>query len=341
MIKRREGEDFGMPFLAMICCGFGGLLLLLMVTETSEPQIHEKSIDDLEQRVAVMRDALLESRSESDQVKLELSDKQVELDQEARELRELQARIARIEREIQDAEEKEFLLAERARGLSRARQSLTEEMLALQATAGVTGSNAIGGITADSQYIIFVIDTSGSMNSYAWEGVRRKVGEVLAIYPEVKGIQVMDDMGDYMFRSFAGRWMPDSPTVRQQIVDRLSSWRSFSNSSPVEGIQRAISTFFDPRLEISIYVFGDDFRTGGNRCTESSIQRVVDAVDRANRESEQTGRRRVRIHAVGFPVLIQPQAPPDARPCAYRFAALMRQLTQRNLGAFVGSSELQ
>ncbi len=335
MIKRREGEDFGMPFLAMICCGFGGLLLLLMVTETSEPQIHEKSIDDLEQRVSVMRDALLESRGESDQVKLELVDRQVELDQEARELRELQARIARIEREIQDAEEKEFLLAERARGLSKARQSLTEEMLALQATAGVTGNNAIGGITADSQYIIFVIDTSGSMYSYAWQGVRRKVGEVLAVYPEVKGIQVMNDMGDYMFRSFAGRWMPDSTSVRTQIVDRLASWNPFSNSSPVEGIQRAISTFFDPGLEISIYVFGDDFQQN------SSIQGVVDAVDRANRQSEQTGRRRVRIHAVGFPVLFQPGAPAQARGSAYRFAALMRELTQRNLGAFVGSSELQ
>lgn len=335
MIKRREGEDFGMPFLSMICCGFGGLLLLLMVTETSEPQIHQKSIEDMEQRVSLLRDALLESRSESDQAKLELSDRQVELDQESKELRELQARIARIEREIEDAREHDFLLSERARRLSKARQSLTEEMLALQASAGVTGNNAIGGITADSQYIIFVIDTSGSMYSYAWEGVRRKVGEVLAVYPEVKGIQVMNDMGDYMFRSFAGRWMPDSPTVRTQIVDRLSAWSPFSNSSPVEGIQRAISTYFDPSLEISIYVFGDDFQQS------SSIQAVVDAVDRANRRSERTGRRRVRIHAVGFPVLFQPNASPESRRNAYRFAALMRELTQRNLGAFVGSSELQ
>lgn len=335
MIKRREGEDFGMPFLSMICCGFGGLLLLLMVTETSEPQIREKSIDDLEQRIAVMRDALLDSRSDSDQAKLELSDKQVELDQEAKELKELQARIARIEREVQEAREKEHLLLDQARGLSRARQSMTEQMLALQATAGVTGNNAIGGITADSQYIIFVIDTSGSMFGGAWQGVRRKVGEVLAVYPEVKGIQVMNDMGDYMFRSFAGRWMPDSPTVRRQIVDRLAAWNPFSNSSPVEGIQRAISTFFDPALEISIYVFGDDFQQN------SSIQGVVDAVDRANRRSEQTGRRRVRIHAVGFPVLFESIPHPEARRNAYRFAALMRELTQRNLGAFVGSSELQ
>lgn len=335
MIKRRDNEDFGMPFLAMICCGFGGLLLLLMVTETSEPQIFEKSIDDLEQRIAVMRDALLDSRSEEDKVKLELNDKQVELDTQAKALRELRTRIAAIERDMALAQEKESMLAQRARGLSQARQSLTSEMLALQASAGVSGSNAIGGITADSQYIIFVIDTSGSMFSYAWESVRRKVGEVLAIYPEVKGIQVLNDMGDYMFRSFAGRWMPDSPTVRRQIVDRLASWNPFSNSSPVEGIQRAISTFYDPNLEISIYVFGDDFQTG------SSIQQVVDAVDNANRESENIGRRLVRIHAVGFPVLFQESAPPEARRNAFRFAALMRELTNRNLGAFVGSAELE
>lgn len=335
MIKRRDNEDFGMPFLAMICCGFGGLLLLLMVTETSEPQMHERSLQDLEQRIAVMRDALLDSRSESDRVKLKLSDRQVELDEAAKVLRTLQARMARIEHEVKETQEKEHLLAKRARGLASARQSLTEQMLALQSTAGVTGQNAIGGITADSEYIIFVIDTSGSMFSYAWQGVRRKVGEVLAIYPEVKGIQVMNDMGDYMFRSFAGRWMPDSPTVRRQIVERLASWNPFSNSSPVEGIQRAISAFFDPGLEISIYVFGDDFQQN------NSIQRVVDAVDRANRTSEQTGRRRVRIHAVGFPVLLDPGAPAQARASAYRFAALMRELTHRNLGAFVGAAELQ
>ena len=335
MIKRRDNEDFGMPFLAMICCGFGGLLLLLMVTETSEPQISEKSLDDLEQRVAVMRDALFNSRSELDRTKLELNDKQVALDVESKALRNLRARIKRIERELKQEKDKEALLAARARGLSQARQSLTSEMLALQATAGVTSSNAIGGITADSEYIIFVIDTSGSMFSYAWEGVRKKVGEVLAIYPEVKGIQVLNDMGDYMFRSFAGRWMPDSPTVRRQIVDRLATWNPFSNSSPVEGIRHAISTFYDPDLEISIYVFGDDFQSGG------SIQRVVDAVDRANQESELTGRRRVRIHAVGFPVLLQDDAGPRAREQAFLFAALMRELTNRNLGAFVGSAELR
>ena len=46
-----------------------------------------------------------------------------------------------------------------------------------------------------------------------------------------------------------------------------------------------------PDKRISIYVFGDDF-------TGRSIESVVDEVDRVNRADE-TGRRLVRIHAVG------------------------------------------
>ena len=39
----------------------------------------------------------------------------------------------------------------------------------------------------------------------------------LAIYPKVKGIQVMNDMGQYMFTQYAGRWIPDTPSRRKII----------------------------------------------------------------------------------------------------------------------------
>jgi hypothetical protein len=60
---------------------------------------------------------------------------------------------------------------------------------------------------------------------------------------------------------------------------------------------------------------------------------VVEAVDRVN-IADDTGRRRVRIHAVGFPVYLDR---PNAR--VYRFASLMRELAYRNDGTFVGLSE--
>jgi hypothetical protein len=146
------------------------------------------------------------------------------------------------------------------------------------------------------------------------------------VYPEVKGIQVMNDMGVYMFNQYAGKWIPDSPARRKAIVSRLLTWRPFSNSSPVEGITAAINNFYDPKKKISLYVFGDEF-------TGSDAQKVVDQIDRINRAGPD-GTRRVRIHAVGFPVVVG-----DPRGIGHtgkRFATLMRILCQKNGGTFVG-----
>ena len=71
--------------------------------------------------------------------------------------------------------------------------------------------------------------------------------------------------------------------------------------------------------------FGDDFSRG-------SIQEVVDTVDSINR-SLGDGSRRVRIHAVGFPVLFDHKG---ADINVARFSALMRRLAEDNDGSFVG-----
>jgi hypothetical protein len=188
----------------------------------------------------------------------------------------------------------------------------------------------IGGVPVDSEYIIFIIDTSGSMQRYAWPLVRRKMEEILAIYPKVKGIQVMNDMGDYMFSQYSGRWIPDSPARRRAILKQLASWAPFSNSSPVEGITSAVRRFYASDKKISLYVLGDDFSRG-------SIQNVVDTVDSINK-TLRGGGRRVRIHAVGFPVLFTQAA---AQMNVARFSALMRRLAEDNNGSFVGLNSLR
>ncbi len=60
---------------------------------------------------------------------------------------------------------------------------------------------------------------------------------------------------------------------------------------------------------------------------------MVDAIDRINR-ADRDGGRRVRIHAVGFPVIMGKTDQPGNT--GQRFATLMRILCQRNGGTFVG-----
>ena len=323
---RREVEEFSLSFLDVICCGFGAIVLLLIITKTVEPLALELVSVDLDGQVADRRDAAHQIRGEIEILERQMSEEQQQLDQDRRELARSRRELSEILGEFAATTEEADTQAVARSRLAAARQTLTEEMSRLLGAGFERRDNVVGGITVDSEYVIFVIDTSGSMQRYAWGSVVRKVDETLSIYPDVKGIQVMNDMGDYMFANFRDRWIPDSSVRREAIMRRLETWAPFSNSSPVEGIEKAITTFWSPDRKISIYVFGDDF-------SGQSIEEVVDTVDRINRADEE-GVRRVRIHAVGFPVLFQ--APPRQQQSAYRFAALMRELTYRNNGTFVG-----
>ena len=300
--------------------------MLLMLTRPLEPILLENSEVDLSERIEAREQALFEIRGEIRE--LLASDNASATDR----LAAIEA-IKELERQLEDTLGKAMSLGEAEREideqtaeLASAKQTLTDEMQRLLGLDFKRDSGLVGGIAVDSEYIIFVIDTSGSMQSAAWNQVVRKVDETLSIYPRVKGIQVMNDMGDYMFPQYRGTWLEDGAGVRNRIIQTLSGWAPFSNSSPVEGIREAIDTYYDPSKNISIYVFGDDY-------TGDSVEEVVDAVDQIN-ITDEMGRRRVRIHAVGFPVYLDQ---PNAR--IYRFAALMRELAYRNDGTFVGLTE--
>ncbi|MEE4361451.1 MAG: hypothetical protein V2I63_07990 [Pseudomonadales bacterium] len=328
---RREIADSGLSFLDVISCGFGAVILLLIITKTVEPVVLEKTTADLEGMLAKLQRELFDIRGETRDVRREVTDKRKELEDALNRIAVLEREYSATDAAYQAARGRATSLEGEAENLASARQSLTEEMERLLGRDYQSSNDLVGGIPVDSEYIIFVIDTSGSMFNYSWNTMIEKLVETLEIYPEVKGIQVMNDMGDYMFGNYAGQWIPDTPGRRRVIIERLRSWNPFSNSSPVEGITRAISTFWAPDRKISIYVFGDEF-------TGDSISAVVDTVDRINRADE-SGQRRVRIHGVGFPV--QFSRPENLQGTGIRFAALMRELARRNGGTFVGLNEFR
>ena len=77
--KRRAPEEFSMSFLDVICCGFGAVILLLMITKTVEPQIIESSTVNLEGLVADLQEQLFEIRGESRVLNRDLNAKHEQL----------------------------------------------------------------------------------------------------------------------------------------------------------------------------------------------------------------------------------------------------------------------
>jgi ribosomal protein L29 len=326
-LGRRDVEVFSLSFLDAICCGFGAVILLLVLTEVGEPQVFEKSREELEGRVLKLQEELAEIRGSSEVLNRELKARSVQLSDERRKIARLRGDLSALRGQYESSRQ-EAEAANAIEGqLVSAQQELTEEQKRLLGPEfRRKESSPIGGVPVDSEYIIFIIDTSGSMANYAWPLMLRKMQEVLDAHPTVKGWQVMNDEGGYMFSGFRGRWLPDTPGQRKIVLDRLRDWFPFSNSSPVEGIVEAIRTYYASGLRISLYVLGDEF-------TGASIDSVVRAVDMINRE-DKSGQRRVRIHAIGFPV--RPDAP---QYTSVRFATLMRILCDRNGGTFVGLNE--
>ncbi len=329
--KRREIEVFSLSFLDVVSCGFGAIILLLVISKFAAPLARERAAATMTATIAQV-----ERRTTRDAAQARTVARRIRSAEDEQAV--LTAKINSLRREIEAAraqltlvEARKAKLGGEEKGIEEAREKLSAEMERLARSARPRPrDNVVGGIPVDSEYVIFIIDTSGSMQNYAWPLVGRKMKEILEIYPKVKGIQVMNDMGEFMFSQYAGRWIPDSPARRRAILDTLSSWSPFSNSSPVEGITAAIRRFYAADKKISIYVFGDDFARG------ATLDSVVETVARLNKAGA-GGRRRVRIHAIGFPVLLTKS--PGA-PGIIRFSALMRRLAEDNGGSFVGLNSL-
>lgn len=330
--QRREIEGISLSFLDVISCGFGAIILLLVLTKVFEPVVLEESIQNLQAYLNQLEQDLFDLRGEARDLNRQMIRKEdLQKDQRERIAR-LNAELSALKSRYEKTRDQTRIANEIEGRLARAKQSLTAEMAALLADYQRTeDDNKIGGVPVDSEYVIFIIDTSGSMYNYAWPLVLQKVEETLAVYPRLKGIQVMNDMGNYMFSQYTNDWIPDTQARRRAIIERLRTWNVFSNSSPVEGITKAISTYYRPGRKISLYVFGDEF-------SGRSIQRVVDTVDKINR-ADASGERLVRIHAVGFPV--QFANPPRYQDTGIKFSILMRTLCERNGGTFVGLNDFR
>ena len=331
--ERRPVEVFSLSFLDCICCGFGAIVLLFVLNKIGEPAALERSRRELAGLLARLEQELHEIRGETALLDRSLRGREEQLSDEQKKLARLQGDLTNVQGRFQASRELSSAQDVIAGRLVAAQQELSEEMKRLQAQQAEVfrrpAEAPIGGIPVDSEYVIFVIDTSGSMQRFAWGTMQHKMGEVLDLYPKVKGLQIMSDEGGYMFQSYAGKWIPDTPARRQAIRERLRSWNAFSNSSPVEGIEAAIKAFWSADRRISIYVLGDEF-------TGDSVDEALAEISRLNRSVR--GERKVRIHAIGFPTVFGQSAFPETT--GIRFATLMRLVCERNGGAFVALNSL-
>ena len=324
MRRRRSVEVFSLSFLDCICCGFGAIILLLVLTEVGRPVVLEKSRKNLDGQARALTEKLYAIQGETDELTRELEGSRVTLEQERQKLARLSGELSAIQGQYASST-RDASVSNHVEGeLVAAYQKLSAEMQRLlQQRAKRPTTEAIGGIPVDSEYVIFVVDTSDSMTDNHWDANLAIIDELLGFYPRVLGMQIMNDQGTYMFADTKGQWLTDSPEERAEIRKRAKHWAAFSQSNPVPGMEEAIRTYWAPDKRISVFVLGDEF-------TGKSIQAALDAITALNKPGPD-GRRPVRIHAIGFP-----EGEGMSPYTNIRFSTLMRLVCSQNNGTFVG-----
>jgi hypothetical protein len=308
--KKKEFDIFNLSFLDIISCGFGAVVLLVLISNTAEAPSQESvtQVETLLDQMQSLENQINSLAQEIDQQKKKNDDQLAESWSLGRASQTLSQNLGRKEQE-------EKALAGDLEGLSLVESSLKRISIA-PSTSNTTRDEEVGGIPVDSDYVIFVVDTSGSMLSI-WDRVSREILNVLTIHPEVKGFQILNDQGKPLISGYSGRWIPDTPQRRKSVMRVFGSWRDASNSSPVEGIEAALKRYAKPGQSMAIYVFGDDY-------TGSSYDPVIAGITKMNR-LQQNGQRLAKIHGVGF----------LSQHTTGRFAILMRELTRKNGGTFL------
>jgi hypothetical protein len=320
--RRRETEVFSLSFLDCICCGFGAMILLLVLAAVQQPIILEKTESNLGGQVAKLQQELYTIRGESEVLNRELKGRIEQVSSERLRLARLAGDLSTTRGQYAASQKDADFTNKLQQDLVATFQRLNAEQQKMLANYRPQRGSSVAGIPADSQYVVFVIDTSGSMQQNHWSTMLRKMQEILDLYPQVKGLQVMDDEGKYLFPTTAARWLSDSAERRKVILDAMQNWVTYSNSSPIEGLVQAIDDFGRDGKKVSVYYMGDDF-------TGPSIQDALDQIARLN--AGPRGERRVRIHALGFPM-----PPGEGDASLRRYAQLMRLVCEENGGAFVG-----
>ena len=306
-MKREQLEPFGLSFLDIISCGFGAVVMLILIfkpqTESVEVQenLSSSSFELLSRLMALteLRDELTaifqNSYSSDSAVDMVSKSLKSSLDKEKQKLKASKVEIKKLKSQLTDMALR-IKVAETA-GLSQGEKDSMDVEVA--------------GIPVDRKYVIFVVDTSGSMKQI-WNRVSTTMNKILEIHPQVDGFQVLNDNGNYLISGYAEKWMQDTPKMRRRMIDLFSGWGSASNSNPHEGMRQALGDYRNYQADLSIYVLGDDF-TGGD------FDSVLADIANLNKKG-------ARINGLSF---ISPKASTD------RFGTLMREISQVNDGSFI------
>jgi hypothetical protein len=162
--KRRELEVFSLSFLDCICCGFGAVLLIFLLTIAKKTDVDKADVDAARDRLRKVESELTLNKDELDRLARILAQAQLELQA-------LNAKTAEDQLKLSDRRRDLLLMLQQTGALKDALHTLlgekkalpTEEVAPPIPIPNVDRRQYLTGVKLHGEFVVFLVRSSGSM----------------------------------------------------------------------------------------------------------------------------------------------------------------------------------
>ncbi len=163
-LKRRELEVFSLSFLDCICCGFGAVLLIFLLTIAKKTDVDKADVVEARDRLRKVQAQVDLSRDELDKLARIIAAAQLEL-------KELQDKTAADQLKVSARRRDLLLMLQQTGALKDALHALlgekkaipTEEVAPPVPIPNIDRRQYLTGVKLQGEFVVFLIRTSGSM----------------------------------------------------------------------------------------------------------------------------------------------------------------------------------
>jgi hypothetical protein len=162
--KRRETEVFSLAFLDCICCGFGAVILVFILTVSQKTMVDKTDVDAARDRLRQAQNAAALTKEELERLARVLASAQLEL-------QDINAKNTQDQLKLSDRKRELLLLLAQTGTLKDALHTLLGETKALPtedvappiAIPNIDRRQYLTGVKLHGDFIVFLVRTSGSM----------------------------------------------------------------------------------------------------------------------------------------------------------------------------------